>query len=45
MSSYNLGLRSEDRSYVDETALMGNPRSFYPLQDASTRSANKIQES
>ena len=45
MSSYNLGLRSEDRSYVEETALMGNPRSFYPLQDTSTRSANKIEES
>ena len=45
LSNYNLGLRSEDRSYVDETALMGNPRSFYPLQDASTKSANKIAES
>lgn len=44
-SNYNLGLRAEDRSYVDETALMGNPRSFYPLQDASTKSANKIEES
>jgi hypothetical protein len=38
-------LRAEDRSYPDETALMGNPRSFYPLQDASTKSANKIPES
>lgn len=45
LSNYNLGLRSEDRSYVDETALMGNPRSFYPLQDTSTKSANKIAES
>ena len=45
MSNYNLGLRAEDRSHVGETALMGNPRSFYPLQDASTKSANKIAES
>ena len=45
MSNYNLGLRAEDRSYTDETALMGNPRSFYPLQDTSVRSANKVEES
>ena len=45
MSNYNLGLRAEDRSYTEETALIGNPRSFYPLQDASTKSANKIEES
>lgn len=45
LSNYNLGLRSEDRSYVDETALMGNPRSFYPLNGASVRAANKVNES
>ena len=45
MSNYNLGLRAEDRSYTEETALMGNPRSFYPLQDTSTKSANKVEES
>lgn len=45
LSSYNLGLRAEDRSYVEETALYGNPRSFYPLNGASTKSANKIEES
>lgn len=45
LSNRNLGLRAEDRSYPDETALMGNPRSFYPLQDTSTKSANKIAES
>jgi hypothetical protein len=45
MSNYNLGLRAEDRSYTEETALMGNPRSFYPLQDTSTKAANKIEES
>lgn len=45
MSNYNLGFRAEDRSHVEETALMGNPRSFYPLQDTSTKAANKIEES
>lgn len=45
LSNRNLGLRAEDRSYPDEIALMGNPRSFYPLQDTSTKSANKIPES
>ena len=45
LSSNNLGLRSEDLSYVDEHALMGNPRSFYPLSDMSVKSANKIAES
>ena len=44
-SNFNLGLRAEDRSYPDEEALMGNPRSFYPLLDVSTKSANKIPES
>lgn len=45
LSNYNLGLRAEDRSYVDEMALMGNPRTFYPLHDTSVRSANKVSES
>ena len=45
LSSYNLGLRAEDPSYVDEVALMGNPRAFYPMHDASVKSANKIEES
>ena len=45
LSSYNLGIRSEDRSYVDETALLGNPRSFHPLNGMSTKSANKQEES
>lgn len=45
LSNRNLGLRSEDRTYPDETALMGNPRSFYPLHDISVKSANKIAES
>ena len=45
LSNYNLGLRCEDHHYTDEEALMGNPRSFYPLSDISTVSALKIAES
>ena len=45
ISSYNLGLRSFDRSYVDEQALLGNPRGFYPITGISTKSPQKIEES
>ena len=45
LSSYNLGLRSIDYSHVDEQALMGNPRSFYPVSDISTNVSHKIEES
>lgn len=45
LSSYNLGLRSFDRSYVDEQALLGNPRGFYPIAGMSTKSPNKIEDS
>ena len=45
LSSYNLGLRSFDRSYVDEQALLGNPRGFYPVSGISTKSPQKIEES
>ena len=45
MSNFNLSLRSIDPFQIDEQALMGNPRSFYPLQDISTKSSNKINES
>jgi hypothetical protein len=45
LSSYNLGLRSFDRSYVDEQALMGNPRGFYPITGISVKSPQKIEES
>ena len=45
LSSYNLGLRSFDRSYVDEQALLGNPRGFYPITGISTKSPQKIEES
>ena len=45
LSSYNLGLRSFDRSYIEEQSLLGNPRSFYPASGLSTRSSNKIDDS
>ena len=45
LSSYNLGLRTFDRSYVDEQALLGSPRSFYPLSGMSVKSPNKTEES
>ena len=45
MSNYNLGIRSENRQYTDEMALMGNPRSFFPHAGISTRSGQKIEES
>lgn len=45
LSSYNLGLRSIDKFHVDEMSLMGSPRSFYPLNGASTATGNKMEES
>lgn len=43
LSSYNLGLRSIDTFHTDEMALLGVPRSFYPLSGAS--SINKVGDS
>lgn len=45
LSSYNLGLRAEDRSNVEELQILGSPRSFYPINDASTATGNKMDES
>jgi len=45
LSNYNLGLRSIDNSHSDEIALMGNARKFYPLNDMSVATSNKIEES
>lgn len=45
LSSYNLGLRSIDRTNTDEYALMGNPRYFYPVNDISTSAPAKVQDS
>lgn len=44
-SNYNLSLRSQDSTNVEEVALMGNPRSFYPLSGASASVGNKVAES
>lgn len=45
LSSYNLGLRSENSFNVNELALMGSPRSFYPISGLSTATGNKTEES
>lgn len=45
LSNYNLGLRSVDTSHADEYALMGSPRSFYPVSSMSVVSSQKIEES
>lgn len=45
LSSYNLGLRSEDRSHTDEFALTGSARSFYPLSGINVKSATNVEES
>lgn len=45
LSNYNLGLRSEDPTHVDEYALMGNARSFYPFSDMTPVVSHKIEES
>lgn len=44
LSNYNLNLRSENRQNVEEMALMGNARSFYPLQGMTVAPVNKIPE-
>lgn len=45
LSTYNLGLRSVDTFNTTEMALLGQPRSFYPLNGASTAAGNKLQDS
>ena len=44
-SNYNLGLRAQDYTNVEEMALMGNPRSFYPVSGSSVSIGNKVEES
>ena len=44
-SNYNLSLRCVDPFQIEEQALMGNPRSFFPLQGISLKSSHKINES
>lgn len=45
LSTYNLGLRSVDTFNTTEMSLLGQPRSFYPLNGASTAAGNKLQDS
>ena len=45
MSNFNMSLRCIDSFQIEEQALMGNHRGFYPLYGISTKSANKINES
>lgn len=45
LSSYNLGLRSENSFNVNELATLGSPRSFYPISGLSTANGNKVEES
>lgn len=45
LSSYNLGLRSEDSFHEQELSLLGSPRSFFPINSGSTATGNKMEES
>ena len=45
LSNSNLGLRSEDTTNVSEMSILGHPRSFYPLSDASTATGTKVADS
>lgn len=45
LSSYNLGLRAEDRFDEQSLSLMGNPKSFFPLNGGSTATGTKVGES
>jgi hypothetical protein len=44
-SSYNYALRSEDKSYVSETELMGSPRSFFPRKQNMWLGTYKMPDS
>ena len=44
-STFNLALRSLDNSNVDEAALMGKPRGYFPIQGMSSKSESKMPES
>jgi len=45
LSNYNLSMRALDRRDVEEMALMGNAKTFFPISGISTRSSYKIAES
>ena len=44
-SSYNLNIRTLDSSNVDEEAMTGHPRAYFPYQPMSTEGTYKIPES
>ena len=44
-SSVNFALRSIDHSFVSEEALMGAPRSYYPMSQMTWRGRNKLPDS
>lgn len=43
-SSINHNVRAVDESYISETASVGHPRGFYPLQPMSTAGSYKLPE-
>lgn len=43
--SKNLSIRSQNKSYVEESILFGHPRSFYPLTPIDASGVYKIPES
>ena len=43
LSNYHLGMRCEDTSNTEEWALLGNPRSYYPV--TSKQTISKVTES
>lgn len=45
LSTYNLNIRSQDQSHADEVALMGSPRTFYPLTYCNPDGNFKMPES
>ena len=45
LANINLGLRSIDTTHADEMALMGNPRSFYPVYGMSLETGMKLPDS
>lgn len=44
-SSNNLNIRTIDNSYIDEAAMTGNPRGFFPYSPMTTEGCYKIPES
>lgn len=44
-SSTNLSIRSLDESHINERSITGNPRGFYPLQQATVEGSYKIAPS